>query len=157
MEWSAAQTWKPSAGIRGLGLAVSVGLEVEVCVCLVQAFTTRGGLSLAPVGVVIAGAGGLGIRYVMRTCITLTHDALIVTNLFKTHHVPLTEITDVSATAGGLNISRTDQPDLTAVAVQKSRWAMDVGSQMTRADDIASDILPAKSRLLPEASVSPGM
>ncbi|HWG23996.1 hypothetical protein [Actinospica sp.] len=148
-----AVTWRPPARHRVIGLLLSVGIEAAACVCVVQAFTERGGWGLAPIGILMAGIGGFFIRHVTRSSVTLDRDALIVTNTLKTHTVPLAEITGVSATPNGLKISRTAQPTLTARAIQKSKWSVDTGNQMTRADDIASDILAARSR--PISSPSP--
>ena len=139
--------WRPPAVQRGFALLVSVGFEITACVSVVEAFAPHGGLSLVPVGLLMAGCGAFGIRYVVRSCITLTRDTLIVTNTFKRHYVPLNEVTGVSATSAGLRISRAGQPPLIAAAAQKSRKAVYAGNDMTRADDIASDILTARSRL----------
>ena len=53
--------------------------------CVVQAYTERGGWGLAPIGILIAGLGGFFIRHVTRPSVTLGRDALIVTTTFKTH------------------------------------------------------------------------
>jgi hypothetical protein len=142
-----ASEWRPPAVQRGFVLLVSLGVEVAACVSVVEAFAQRGALSLAPVGLLMAGCGAFGIRYVVRSRITLTRDTLIVTNTFKRHYVPLNEVTGVSATSSGLRISRAGQPPIIAAAAQKSRIAVDTGNDMTRADDIASDIMTARSRL----------
>ena len=139
--------WKPSTWMRAFGLAVSIGLDVVACVCVWQACTEPGGWGLAPEGLLMAGFSVFGLRYVARSRITLTPDTLSITNAFKAYTVPLAEITGVSATPGGLRISRAGQPAIVAGAVQKSRWAVDHGEQQTRADDAASDILTAVSRL----------
>lgn len=139
--------WKPSIWMRASGLAVSIGLGVLGCVCVWQACTEPGGWALAPEGLLIAGFGAFGLRYVARSRITLTPDTLSIANAFKAYTVPLAEITGVFATPRGLRISRAGQPTIVAGAIQKSKWAVARGYQQTRAAAAASDILTAVGRL----------
>ncbi len=152
-----ARAWRPTAGMRAGGVTVSIGAGVVACVVVWQAFTEPGGLALLPVGLLSAGVGVLFLRYVLRSRVVLTADTLIVVNAFRTHVIPLEEVTDVSASPSGLRITRTGQPALTAGAVQKSRSAVITGEQMTRSDDIASDILVARSHRVAKLSAPPAL
>ena len=67
--------------------------------------------------------------------------------------MPLAEITGVSATPRGRRISRTGRPAIVAGALQKSPWTEDHGNEQTRADDAASGILTAVSRLISNRNV----
>ena len=135
----------------------SIAMGVAACVFAWQAFTEPGGLAILPVSPLSIGVGLLYLRYVHRSQVVLTADTLTVVNMFSTHVIPLEEITAVSASPSGLRISRVGRPTVTASAVQKSRWAMDTGNQMTRSDDIASDILVARSRCAASFSAPPAV
>lgn len=150
-------TWRPRTRQRVVGGLVCAAWEIIACVLVVQAFTERGGQALALVAVVMAGGGAYGIRRFARSRITLNQDSdsLIIVNAIKTHTVPLAEISGIIAAPYGLQILRGGKPAITATAIAKSKWAVDRGHQLTRADDIASDILSARPRPFSDPVVPP--
>lgn len=142
--------WRPKPWNRVLGYVVGIGMAVEACALIWQTSARGGVWESAAGGVALLGFSGWVLRSTIRLRLTLTPDTLIVSNTFRTYTVALTEITHVEATSFGLVISRAGGRPIRSTLGQKSRWAEDTGAQTTRGDDMASDIMVARSRLTGE-------
>lgn len=92
--------------------------------------------------VLVAGLGVLGAAYVGRARIALSRDALIVTNLLRTHVIPYAEIESVTGSLWGLAIARTGHRTLLAAALPVSTRPVRAGVH-TREGQIAHAIMQA--------------
>lgn len=102
----------------------------------------------ATLGVETALAAGLdafGAGYLGRARIALNRDALVVTNVLRTHVIPSAEIEAVTGSLWGLAIARTGHRPLLAVALPLSARAVSAGIH-TREGHIAHAIRQAAHR-----------
>ncbi|WP_157435805.1 hypothetical protein [Actinospica robiniae] len=74
-----------------------------------------------------AGLDALGVGYLGRARIAMSRDALIVSNVLRTHVIPFAEIESVTGSLWGLAIARTGHPRLLAVALPASTRAVRAG------------------------------
>ena len=74
--------------------------------------------------------------------ITLTPQTLIVRNVFRTHHLPLTQVLEAWPGVDGIEISMSGRRPIRATAVQKPVLA-DMAGRRARADNIAQVITDA--------------
>jgi len=74
-----------------------------------------------------AGLDALGAGYLARARIAVSRDALIVTNVLRTHVIPFAEIESVTGSLWGLVNARTGHKPLLAVALPASTRAVRAG------------------------------
>ena len=147
--------WRWPAGAR-------IWFIFQAWICAAAGAIVAGVVTQAPaVGAIAAVLGGGLAGYASVRCwrvsLTLTPETLIVRNVFRTHHLPLTQILEAwpdidgikirmrdyrLAGADGIEISMSDRRLIRATAVQKPGLA-DMAGRRTRADDVAQVITDA--------------
>ncbi|MFB7576824.1 MULTISPECIES: hypothetical protein [unclassified Streptomyces] len=130
------RTWRSSSlGNAGLYFMGVICIALGVGLLAAQAESILAAL-------LFFGAAAACVRLAAHGALTLTPDAVVITNLFGQRTIALTSVRRVTAGYNGLTVDTHDRRSYTALVIQKSNLSRWLGRR-TRADEIADAVRSA--------------